>query len=261
MTETSTTAPLCKICGTRSVFFDRCDFHANAKLHRGLYSLAAAPSGHTLDYYRCPSCGFMFTTFMDQWSGDQFATFVYNKDYPIIDGSYNGYRAGGLANMLYLGFHDQLGELDFLDYGGGVGIQSVLLRAFGARRSETFDPFAAKAIRPEGPFHVVTALEVLEHSINPRQTVADWVSFTGESSLILFTTEIQPQDIHEQKTQWWYVAPRVGHVSIQTNESLRLLFAEHGFQLYHPRSYLHIAFRNYPIWASNFIPQELLDNL
>ncbi|MBI3419504.1 MAG: hypothetical protein HY053_05170, partial [Proteobacteria bacterium] len=135
--------PPCKICGRATRFFDSCDFHANVRLHYGYYDKPLTPSGITLDYYRCTGCGFLFTTFMDGWTGQQFAGFVYNKDYPRLDGSYNGYRAGALSNILYLAFHDRLPQLDILDYGGGIGLQSALLSAFGAKRALTYDPFAA----------------------------------------------------------------------------------------------------------------------
>lgn len=258
MTETPPShPPLCKICGTPSVFFDRCDFHNNASLHRGFYSLPLDPSGVLLDYHQCPLCGFLFTDFMDKWNGADFSHYVYNKEYPLIDGSFNGYRAGALANTLYLGFSDQLKTLDFLDYGGGTGIQAALLRAFGARRAETYDPFGAGE-RPQGTFHVVTSLEMLEHSLSPKETIADWLRFTSEDSLVFFTTETQPESIQVQKCKWHYINPRVGHVSLHNKETLRRLFAPHGFELFHITPAMHVAFRCYPLWASGFIPEQLL---
>lgn len=251
--------PLCKICSTQSVFFDRCDFHQNIKLHKGFHDQPIDPSGLMLDYFRCPQCGFLFTNFMDQWDAAQFATFVYNKDYPVLDGSYHGYRAGALANILYLGFREQLPQLSFVDYGGGLGITSVLLRAFGAGRAETYDPFAAQAKRPEGQFHIVTALEVLEHSINPKETVADLISLVEpDNGLIFFTTEFLPANIEAQRLGWWYVAPRVGHVSFYSQDGLERLFTPHGYRLIHVESHTHIAFKQYPLWAGDFLPRRYI---
>lgn len=252
-------APLCKICGTRTSFFDRCDFHNNVKVHRGFYDLEIDPSGIMLDFHKCSLCGFIFSPFMDEWDGNQFATFVYNKDYPILDGSYNGYRAGALANVLYLGLRDQLPNLSFLDYGGGLGIQAVLMRAFGAKRSETYDRYAANAKRPEGLFNLVTSLEVLEHSINPKQTVEDLVSFVdADSGMIFFTTECIPEDIDTLRMGWWYVAPRVGHVSFYTRDALKRLFDPYGFKLVHVENHTHLAFRRFPLWATQFLPKHYI---
>src|ERR1700761_3064279 len=114
----------CKICGTPSLHFFRCDLHNNVKMHFGFYTGDLAPHGQLLDYNRCPNCGFIFTTLMDNWSDRDFATRIYNADYPMVDGTYNGMRAGMMANKIYLGCHDWLPKLDILDYGGGIGLQT-----------------------------------------------------------------------------------------------------------------------------------------
>lgn len=258
MTQPSPASPpACKLCGSQSQFLESCDFHANAKLRCGYYDKPLLPAGLMIDYYICPSCGFTFTPFMDTWLPGDFATYVYNKDYPRIDGSYNGYRAGACANIFYLGFHDYLSQLDFLDYGGGIGVLAALLQAFGARRSLSYDPFARGVTRPTGTFNVVTCLEVLEHSINPRQTVADLVSFADpDSSLIFVSTECTPPDIREQKTNWWYITPRVGHVSFFPQTCLDSLFAAHGMRMVHIESHTHIAYRQWPLWAAQFLPAQ-----
>jgi 2-polyprenyl-6-hydroxyphenyl methylase/3-demethylubiquinone-9 3-methyltransferase len=262
MLESSTPSatPLsCKICGGASPHFFRCDFHSNTSMHFGLYSKPIAPSGVNMDYYRCGSCGFTFSNFMDGWSADQFASYVYNGDYAFLDGSYNGYRGGGLANMLYLGFHDSLRALDVLDYGGGVGIQTALLKAFGTKRAETYDPFAAGAKKPEGKFNIVTCLEVLEHSTDPKALAADLVSLADlDNGFMLLTTQFPPADIEAQKDKWWYVAPRVGHVSFYTVDALDRLFAPWQLKFLHIEDHTHLAYRSWPIWANRFMPPHML---
>ena len=249
--------PLCKICGARTGFFDRCDFHNNAKVHFGYYDLPLKPSGMTLEYFQCSMCGFLFTPHMDQWTGAEFAQQVYNRDYPRIDGTYNGYRAGALANILYLALGDYIPQLDFLDYGGGLGLQSAILKAFGAHSSLTYDPFAAGATRPTGSFNMVTSLEVLEHATDPKKTVADWVSLVNpDSGLVFFTTELLPPDIAQQKCRWWYVNPRVGHISFYTEPALQKLFAPHGMKLAHIEQHTHMAYRQWPVWADKLLPAQ-----
>lgn len=259
---TEKTAPPCKICAQKTVFLESCDFHNNGKLHRGYFDAHLPETGIILDYYLCPACGFMFTPFMDHWGPAEFGTYVYNKDYPRIDGSYNGYRAGAAANIFYLAFFENLSSLSFLDYGGGLGIQSVLLKAFGAKEAVTYDPFAVSGKRPTGSFNMVTCLEVLEHSVDPRKTVADLVRFADPaSSLIFISTETTPADIAAQKTKWWYVAPRVGHVSFQSTVSLEKLFAEQGWRMVHIESHTHIAYKTWPSWAMDFLPQKYIPQM
>jgi 2-polyprenyl-6-hydroxyphenyl methylase/3-demethylubiquinone-9 3-methyltransferase len=260
MTDAALPAPIpCKLCSTPAPFFDRCDLHKNAKLHRGYFDAPLPDTGILLDYHACPSCGFVFTGFMDKWGPAEFATYIYNQDYPRVDGSYNGYRAGAAANIFYLAFFEHLANLDFLDYGGGLGIQAVLLKAFGAKRSLTYDPFAANITRPEGTFNLVSCLEVMEHAVDPKKIVADLVSFMNpDSGLIFVTTECTPPDIATQRTNWWYVTPRVGHISFYTRPIIDTLFAAHGLKVTHIENHTHIAYRTWPVWASQFMPAQYL---
>ncbi|NDE91379.1 MAG: class I SAM-dependent methyltransferase [Alphaproteobacteria bacterium] len=251
------TTPACKLCAASSVFFDRCNFHNNAQVHLGYYHMPLPPHELMVDYYRCTACGFMFTPLMDEWGKDNiFATLIYNKDYPRIDGTYNGARAGRICNLFYLAFHDYFKQLEFLDYGGGIGLQSALVGAFGAKRSMTFDPFAQNARRPDGQFHVISCVEVLEHAIDPLAMVADLVSFNHPDGLIFLTTECLPDDIDVQKTKWWYVNPRVGHVSFFPKAALEKAFAAHGYKMTHIASHTHIAYKTWPIWADHLISEE-----
>jgi hypothetical protein len=255
----TTATPRCKICNTETRPFGRCDFHENVKIHHGYFSQPIDKSGVELDYVRCPSCGFLFTTFMDDWDAQKFASYIYNRDYPRLDGSYNGSRSGALANILYLGFHDRLKDLSILDYGGGTGITTALLSAFGTKRAVTYDPFAAGAKRPEGKFNIVSCFEVFEHSINPKDLVADLMSFVDVDNGFLFMgTEFQPPNIEAQKTGWWYIAPRVGHVSFYNEDIFNRLFTPHGMRLFHLEHHTHIAFKQWPIWAEHFFPRDTI---
>jgi hypothetical protein len=248
--------PVCKICAARTDFLTHCDFHANAQISYGFYKLTINPSNLILDYFICPSCGFVFTNFMDGWGDHEFSTYVYNKDYPRLDGSYNGLRSGASANMFYLAFHENISKLEFLDYGGGMGIQSIALEASGAKRAVTYDPFSGKA-RPEGRFNMVCAQEVLEHTIDPRKTVADLVSFANhDNGLIFMSSNCPPADIREQKDKWWYMTPRIGHVSFYPNSVVDTLLGEHGYKVIHMMDSLHIAYRQWPLWARDFLPME-----
>jgi len=97
----------------------------------------------------------------------------------------------------------------------------------------------------------------MEHSINPKKIAADLVSFMDDDSSILFiTTEIPPADVNEQKTNWWYINPRVGHISFYTDEALKLLFKPYGLQMIHIETHTHILFKKWPIWASQFLPPQ-----
>jgi 2-polyprenyl-6-hydroxyphenyl methylase/3-demethylubiquinone-9 3-methyltransferase len=256
--QISSAPPRCKVCGSDTVFFDRCDFHNNIKLHHGFFAEPINASGVELDYHRCTACGFLFSTFMDDWDSAKFSQYVYNRDYPRLDGSYNGARSGALANILYLGFHEKLKQLDILDYGGGSGITTSLLSAFGAKRAITYDPFAGAA-RPTGKFNIVSCFEVAEHAVDQKKLAEDLMSFTDFDNGFLFMgTEFQPEDVQAKKKDWWYMAPRVGHISFHTKDSYERLFAPYGLKFLHIEHHTHIGFKKWPLWAHDFFPPSMM---
>jgi len=61
--------------------------------------------------------------------------------------------------------------------------------------------------------------------------MSDIISLTDAGGLSLFSTALVPWDIDRLRAQWWYVAPRNGHVSLMSQKSLELLAAEHRLRV------------------------------
>src|SRR5215469_12401355 len=107
----------CKLCGGFSPPFDSVDFY---KYCSPTNPFAFGFAGITADYRRCQDCGFIFTDFFDDWTPAEFATYVYNADYPRIDSEYADIRPGNVAAQVA----ERLGawrDIDILDYGSGSG--------------------------------------------------------------------------------------------------------------------------------------------
>src|SRR5215471_14636686 len=71
----------CKLCGGFSPPFDSIDFY---KYCSPTNPFAFGFAGVHVDYRRCQDCGFLFTSFFDDWTAEEFAAYVYNTDYPRI---------------------------------------------------------------------------------------------------------------------------------------------------------------------------------
>ncbi len=87
----------CKICASVSPAFDTVDFN---KICSDSDFYAYGFSKVPVVYYRCTLCHFLFTTFFDDWSTEEFARFVYNADYIKVDGDYAEVRPHRIADKI-----------------------------------------------------------------------------------------------------------------------------------------------------------------
>jgi hypothetical protein len=244
----ATTAPLpCKICGGMSTLFGVLDFNNCCLEHQGIREPL---SGVPIYYRRCGNCGFLFTDALDDWSEAQFKSNIYNDKYLTFDPDYQSSRPLGNAQMVMQLWGQHRAKLRVLDFGGGNDVFSAALRAGGFAEAVTYDPMVAEyARRPEGKFDVVTCFETLEHLPDPLAAVAHILEFLAEPGLVCFTTLLQPADLINQGLNWWYAAPRNGHISLFSRDALALTWSRHGYKLMSSKDHLHFAYRTLPPYA------------
>ena len=78
------TAPLsCKICDSSAELYGVVDFHKSCNP-----ALRTPVSGVPIYYRRCADCKFLFTDAFDDWSTEQFKTYLYNDEYKLVDPDY-----------------------------------------------------------------------------------------------------------------------------------------------------------------------------
>lgn len=214
-------APLCKICIGPTDLFGSVDL--NHSCEDGLRrSPVFRPASIPVPYYRCRNCEFLFTPYFDSWSLDDFNTSIYNDDYHLVDPEAIEVRPRRTAQRLMELFPGRT----ILDYGGGNGFTAYLLRNYGFS-AQTYDPFEIEfQRRPTETFDVVSCVEVLEHVVDPQTVVADIVSFVKPNGWVRFTTHLQPEGVD---SNWWYIGPRNGHISLFSKKSLDLLWQGVGF--------------------------------
>jgi len=184
----------------------------------------------TVPYFRCADCGFLFTTFCDDWSHEDFGRLIYNDDYVLVDPEYVSNRPIRTAERMahWLRGYE---AARILDYGAGRGLFAERLAELGYANVESYDPFTIPK-RPEGRFDIVTCFEVIEHSTAPANILADLRSFLADQGCIVLAEAVQPLDIEHLRGSWWYVAPRCGHVSTFADRTLVALADRHGM-VYH----------------------------
>lgn len=244
-------APLsCKVCGAPAPFWGVSDFNTHCRLPEQPRLLPA--SGVEVPYHRCIDCGFAFTDFMDAFTGADFRERVYNQDYRLIDPDFEAERPAALARQLL----ELLGDVPVrvCDYGGGSGSLARHVNSAGrALRAVTWDPFFDAQPRPAGPFELVVSFETFEHAIDPSATLADMLSLTDGNRLVLMSTLCQPANIDTLRTDWWYCAPRNGHVSLHTRPSLDRLADDAGIGVVHLSDLMHLFHDVLPPWIESAI--------
>jgi hypothetical protein len=195
----------CKICRHPAPFFDVVDLNKCA----GFY--AFGPAGVPVDYHRCDECGFLFTPFFDDWSEDDFRRFIYNDDYVLVDPEYAAIRPVMVAEHLAQ-FLDGRQDARMLDYGAGSGLFADRMAELGFRNVASYDPFSMPTM-PSGRFDIITCTEVIEHIPSPLAALEAMRPLLTDHACIILGETLQPTDIGAIRGNWWYVAPRNGHVS------------------------------------------------
>lgn len=216
----------CKICMAPAALFDVVDFNKCCDKDFYAFGLAGIP----VIYYWCQKCGFIFTDFFDSWSGKDFVQFIYNNDYQIVDGEYERQRPERAAADL----SEALSGLEgahILDYGSGAGHFAEEMRARGFPSVTNYDPFSAPE-RPRGKFEIITCLETIEHSVDPLATMEDMRGLLAEDGVIILGQSLQPADINKIRANWWYIAPRNGHVSLFAEATFAEIADRLGLVLY-----------------------------
>jgi SAM-dependent methyltransferase len=229
--------PACRICGGTST--DR------------LGSVQGRFSGRDYELRRCPVCRYAFIA--DPWTAfDQ----IYDDRYyagqgadPLVDYQFEldapsatirVYEWRGIVGVVT----QLLGGLDgvrWLDFGAGNG---GLVRYIAAHTPAAAVGFEEGAIATQarhlgipvqgsldreldGQFDVVTAIEVLEHTVDPLTELRRIRRLLRPAGLLLLTTG-NAAPFADRLTEWPYVIPEI-HVSFFEPHTLERALAETGF--------------------------------
>ena len=225
----------CKICQSPAPLYGVVDFNKSCESFSGKHFPL---KGEAVWYNKCGDCGFLFTSQFDHWSPLDWCEHVYTPDYALYDpdGS-DGARASRVAPMV-LSLAAGIGATSMLDYGGGDGALTRLMRDKGID-ARSFDPLR-EDVCPSALFPLITAFEVLEHTPTPTDTLKFIISRLTPGGMFLFST-LTLDGLDARSMDHWYIAPRNGHVSIHTTKSLGVLFYGQGFSVQNLAYGIHLA--------------------
>ena len=248
-------APACPVCAGATRCHDVVDFNKHGSESRGVL---LPLSGRPVYYARCGACGFCFAPELHRWSAEDMSRHIYNDGYAAVDPDYIEARPQASARQLQ-GMFTQLAtnQVPHLDYGSGSGRLAELLRERGWN-SSAYDPFVPGALvpTPGQRFGLITAYEVFEHVADLQALTHFLRDHLAPDGLLVFSTLLSDGAIQPGKRlDWWYAAPRNGHISLFSQKSLMLVLQQCGMAGYARLApAFHIACRQqWPAWALHLV--------
>lgn len=185
---------------------------------------------YNVKYYYCTNCSFLFTE-DPYWLDESYMSPINISDTGII--RRNLYFSKILSTLIFLLFDR---NEKFLDYAGGYGILTRLMRDIGFD-FYWYDKFT-KNIFARGfevnqdenkKFELLTTLEVFEHLVNPVEEIEKMLRF---SSNILFSTELLPIPVPAPQNWWYYSFDHGQHISFYSRKTLNFIAKKFKLNFY-----------------------------
>lgn len=203
-------------------------------------------SGDLIAYHACQDCGFSWAPDLCAKPPEWFAANIYNADYHLFDPEYDGIRAERQAKNIIYAYSWARKQIRHLDYGSGDGqlTQRLLKAGFD---STAYDPFIHLEA-PSGQFNLITCFEVLEHAPDPNRVMRHLASYLAPEGVLIASTMLSDGN---DLADWWYAAPRNGHISLYSGKSLGELAVKHRLCARISSGGTHSFFRKLPAWATS----------
>lgn len=207
----------CKICGSQVNYI-----FSNEILHK-----------YNVKYFQCPDCGFVFTE-SPYWLEEAYSDAIADSDTGMMKRNVeNAVKINSVFNLIF-------GKKDhrFLDYGGGYGIFTRLMRDYGFdfRWFDKFcDNLAAKGFEYDADrdkkITAITAFELFEHFENPIEEMEKMLNISHN---IVFSTLCYDKKKKYKEKDWWYYTPETGqHISFYSEETLEYMAQKYNLYYCH----------------------------
>lgn len=231
----------CKICNEESKYI------FNAKIL----------NKYDVEYFKCSSCKFIQTQ-KPYWLEEAYSDAISVSDTGVMSRNNNFAKTTNVILSLIAKKDDK-----FLDYGGGYGIFTRLMRDKGFDFF-WYDKYATNLVARgfEGSienkkYSVITSFENFEHFENPIEEIEKIFSLTDT---VLFSTNLVP-DVTPNPNEWWYYCLEHGqHISLFSKKSLEYIAQKYQYNLISNNSNLHIFSKN-KISKNIFLFEKIIKKL
>lgn len=193
--------------------------------------IAKVLNKHQASYEVCNACGFL-RAHEPHWLDEAYSSAIAAADTGLV--ARNTSLASKVAGALYWAMGER-GEGQYLDAAGGYGMLTRIMRDLGFDfywQDKYCDNLIARGFgyRADlGPCRAVTAMEVLEHLVDPAAFIEETLAAAGAQTLI-FTTELYEGE-PPRPGDWWYYTFETGqHIGFFQRRTLETLGAKLGLQ-------------------------------
>ena len=198
---------------------------------------------YDIDYFQCTECLFLQTE-KPYWLKESYDNGAIScLDTGVLErNSYFSKIASGIIYFLL----NKNGT--FLDYGGGYGILTRMMRDRGFD-FYWHDPYAKNILSGgfEGitdgstKYEALTSFENFEHFADP---VFEIEKLTGLTDNIIFSTELLPVDLPKPNAWWYYCLGHGQHVSLYSYKTLKFIAQQYQMNLYSNHRSFHMLTRH-----------------
>lgn len=193
---------------------------------------------YQIQYYRCLECEFTQTE-QPYWLNEAYSDAISASDTGVM--ARNIYFSKITKALLFL-LRKRSGK--FLDFGGGYGIFTRLMRDQGFD-FYWYDKYAKNLLAREfegsvddnSQYDAITSFENFEHFENP---IGEIEKILALSDTVIFSTELMPENNPAPENWWYYCLEHGQHISLFSLKTLEYIANEKGVNLISDGKGLHI---------------------
>lgn len=190
-------------------------------------------SKYQAQYKVCNECGYL-NVVEPHWLEEAYTRAIANADTGLV--ARNVTLANKISRVIYW-LMPEHGQGRYLDLAGGYGMLTRMMRDFGFNFYWA-DKYCENLIAPGfeysqsfGACSAVTAIEVLEHVVDPVAFVKEALDFSGATTLI-FTTELYVGEPPKPNGWWYYTFATGQHIGFFQARTLEKLASNLGLKFY-----------------------------
>lgn len=194
---------------------------------------------YNVGYNYCSNCKCLFTE-KPYWIDEAYEDSILRTDTGIM---VRNLQISNEIMIILRKFHNS--EINVVDYGGGYGILTRILRDRGVNAFWS-DKFSVNLLvrgfeyGEELKADVFLAFEVVEHLVSPFEVIKE---IMGKTDCFIFSTTVMPRLDFKSNKDWWYFAPEAGqHIFFSTKETFVRIAEMIGCRYVNIGGY-HILFR------------------